>query len=191
MKLIEAYSALRHFDSDVKWSASRLIIHEFLKGKTLPSSAVAMAFNIMNGRAFDPAEEQNVRNISQDYLEKAIDAGIEKIATIDSVAKDLKAKEPIIRILAIENLIIACEYDNDISRTIPGIEKTLKDSDLGVRRNAAFAFVIMSEHGYDLSADIKALESAAKNDPDAQVKKSARTAIENIEKEKERKKDYG
>ena len=54
MKLLEAYQALRHIDSDVKWSASRLIIHEFLKGKKLPPSAVAMAFNILNGRAFDP-----------------------------------------------------------------------------------------------------------------------------------------
>ena len=190
MKLLDAYAALRHHDSDVKWSASRLIMHEFLKGRKIPVSAVAMAFNILNGRAFDPDEEQNVRNISQDYLEKAMEAGLEKLVTIDSVAKDLTNKEPIIRILAVENLIISCEYDNDISAAIPALEKTLKDPDIGVRRNAAFAFLILSEHEYDLSSSVKALEETARNDSDMKVKKSASQAIENEKKSEERKKEY-
>lgn len=191
MKLQDAYASLRHRDSDVKWSASRIVIHEFLKGKRIPASALGMAFNILNGRAFDPAEEQNVRNTSQDYIEKAIEAGIEKLVSIDSVAGDLKDKKPIIRILAIENLIIACEYGNDISRTVPALEKALRDPDLGVRRNAAFAFVIMSEHEYPLSGSLKALESAAKDDPDEKVRESARTAADNAEKQEEVRKAYG
>ncbi|HSB46953.1 MAG TPA: HEAT repeat domain-containing protein [Candidatus Bilamarchaeum sp.] len=181
MKTLELYRSLRLPDSDLKWAASRIIVSDFLKGKQVPASALGMAFNIINARAFDTEEEQNVRNISQDLLEKAMEAGIEKIVTIDSVAKDLADRQPLVRILAIENLIIACEYGNDISRAVPALEKALKDKDLSVRRNAAFAFVIMSEHEYDLSDSMNALEEAGQ-DPDEQVRKYAGKARENSEK---------
>lgn len=189
-KRAELYSSLRHRDSDVKWAASRVLLTLFLKGEAVPPSALGMAFNIVNGRAFDPDEDQKVRNISQDLLEKAISAGIEEKVTIGQVMKDLKAREPMVRILAVESLIIACEYDNDISKAIPALEKALEDKDLGVRRNAAFAFLILSEHGYDLSESRKSLEEAAKHDPDEKVKRSLKGAIENLQKEKELEKDY-
>jgi HEAT repeat protein len=112
-------------------------------------------------------------------LEKAIAAGIEKVVTIDNVIRDLADREPMVRILAIENLVISCEYDNDISKAIPQLVKALKDQDLGVRRNAAFAFLILSEHKYDLSGSRKALLEAVK-DKDEKVKEYARKSTENL-----------
>jgi hypothetical protein len=175
----ELYSSLRHFDSGVRWSASRILLSYFLKGRKLPAGVLGMAFNIINGRAFDSSEAQNVRNASQDLLEKAIAAGIEKVVTIDNVIRDLADREPMVRILAIENLVISCEYDNDISKAIPQLVKALKDQDLGVRRNAAFAFLILSEHKYDLSGSRKALLEAVK-DKDEKVKEYARKSTENL-----------
>src|SRR4030095_5799609 len=159
----DVYSSLRISDSDLKWSASRIIINDFLKGKKHPASAIAMAFNILNGRAFDPDEDQNVRNISQDDMEKAMAAGIEKVATMDAVIADLKHKETVIRILAVENLIIACDFQSDISQAIPALAKALKDKDPAVRKNAALAFAVMAERGYDLSKSKKALQEASKD----------------------------
>jgi hypothetical protein len=175
------YASMRHFDSDVKWSASRVLLNEFLKGRKVPASVIGMAFNIINGRAFDPAEDQKVRNLSQGDIDRAIDAGIEQAVTIEDVILDLDDKEPLVRIIAIENLVIACEYGSDISKAAPALEKTLKDKDLGVRRNAAFAFLIMSEHGYDLSGGRNALEEAQK-DKDEKVKEYVKKVIGNFQK---------
>jgi HEAT repeat protein len=176
--LLELYSSLRQYDSDVRWSASRVIISDFIRGKKHPASVLSMAFNIMNGRAFDPQEEQSVRSVSQDEMENAIAAGIEKIATLEAVITDLKSKEPLVRVLAIENLVIACQYETDISKAIPCLEDMLADRNPGVRKNAAFAFVIMSERGYDLSRSEKAL-SAAKDGEDGEVSAYAERALKN------------
>jgi hypothetical protein len=189
-ELLELFSNLRHFDSDVKWKASHALIGEYLKKKKLPASVLAMSFNILNGRAFDSDEEKSVRETAQNDMEKAIDAGIEKVVTMEAVIGDIGHKEAIVRVLAIENIIIACEYEEDITKALPALEDALNDDDARVRKNAAFAFVIAAEHGLDISAAVKGLASLAEKDKDEEVRAFARSALDTFNRMKEGKKDY-
>ncbi|MEW6722109.1 MAG: hypothetical protein AB1324_02520 [Candidatus Micrarchaeota archaeon] len=185
------YPSLRHPDSDVRWKAAHELMALYVAGERIPSSVLAMAFNILNGRAFDLEEPQEVRAACQNDLEKAIDAGIEKLVSVESVISDIASKEAIVRVLAIENLIIACEYGEDIAGAFPALLRALSDRDAAVRKNAAFAFVIAAEHGLEFPDATRKLSALASEDAEEDVRAFAKAAVDTLERMKEGKKAYG